>query len=203
MINNRLGWFIMELPSLAVFGYFFVFRSDLTNIVVFIPGILWLVHYIHRVLIFPLQIRTAKKQIPVLIVVMAIFFNLVNGSLNGYWFVHFAGNYVSSPLVNIRLVGFIINKYHDMILISLRPAKGDGYKIPTGGLFRYVSCPNFLGEIISWTGFAIAAFSYPALSFLVWTAVNLTTRALDHHRWYQREFPEYDRSRKAIIPFIL
>ena len=89
------------------------------------------------------------------------------------------------------------------ILIKLRPAKGNGYKIPYGGLFKYVSCPNFFGEIISWAGFALVAFNLPALSFLIWTLINLSTRALDHHRWYLKEFPEYDKDRKALIPYLL
>jgi 3-oxo-5-alpha-steroid 4-dehydrogenase 1 len=31
----------------------------------------------------------------------------------------------------------------------------------------------------------------------------LLPRALDHHRWYKRRFPEYPKERKAVIPFIL
>jgi 3-oxo-5-alpha-steroid 4-dehydrogenase 1 len=211
MINNRLGWFIMEFPALAIFGYYLGFKANLLNVLVLLPALLWGVHYIHRVLIFPLQIRTARKKIPGLIVLLAFIFNIINGFLNGYWYVHFAPDYSSGILINLRLIsgviiflsGFVINKYHDSILIKLRPATGDGYKIPYGGLFKYVSCPNFLGEIISWAGFALAAFNLPALTFLIWTLINLTTRALDHHRWYIREFPEYDKSRKALIPFLL
>jgi 3-oxo-5-alpha-steroid 4-dehydrogenase 1 len=211
MINNRFGWFLMEFPSLAIFGYYLFCKSNLLNVLVLIPALLWMLHYIHRVLIFPLQIRTARKRIPVIIVLLAFIFNIVNGFLNGYWFVQFATDYRSGALINLRLIagviiffsGFIINKYHDAILIKLRPASGDGYKIPYGGLFKYVSCPNFLGEIISWAGFALVAFNLPALSFLIWTLVNLITRALDHHRWYYKEFPEYDNERKALIPFLL
>jgi 3-oxo-5-alpha-steroid 4-dehydrogenase 1 len=211
MINNRLGWFIMEFPSLAIFGYYMFFKADLFNMLILIPALLWMLHYSHRVLIFPLQIRTARKKIPLLIVILAFIFNIVNGFLNGYWFVQFASDYSSGILVNFRLAlgtilffsGFIINKYHDAILIKLRPATGDGYKIPYGGLFKYVSCPNFFGEIISWAGYALVAFNLPALSFLVWTLINLSTRALDHHRWYLKEFPEYDKGRRALIPFLL
>jgi len=211
MINNRLGWFLMEFPSLAIFGYLVIFKANLLNVLILLPAFLWMLHYIHRVLIFPLQIRTARKKIPVLIVLLAFIFNIINGFLNGYWFVQFAPDYRSGVLINLRLIagviifisGFAINKYHDSILIKLRPTSGNGYKIPYGGLFKYVSCPNFLGEIISWSGFALVAFNLPALSFLVWTIVNLTTRALDHHRWYIKEFPEYDKERKALIPFLL
>jgi steroid 5-alpha reductase family enzyme len=174
-----------------------------------VPGLLWILHYIHRVFIFPLQIRTARKKIPILIVLLAFIFNIINGFLNGYWFVYFATEYRSGVLINLRLIvgvilfltGYVINKYHDLILINLRPASGNGYKIPYGGLFKYVSCPNFLGEIISWTGYVLVAFNLPALSFLIWTLVNLTTRALDHHKWYIKKFPEYPKERKAIFPF--
>lgn len=211
MINNRFGWFIMEFPSLAIFGYFLGFRANLLNVLILLPALLWMMHYIHRVLIFPLQIRTARKKIPALIVLLAFIFNIINGFLNGYWFVQFAPDYTSGVLVDLRLIsgviifftGFAINKYHDSILIELRPTKGNGYKIPYGGLFRYVSCPNFFGEIISWAGFALVAFNLPALSFLIWTLINLSTRALDHHRWYIKEFPDYDKDRKALIPFLL
>jgi 3-oxo-5-alpha-steroid 4-dehydrogenase 1 len=211
MINNRFGWFIMELPSLVVFGYYIIFKANLLNTLVLLPALLWGMHYIHRVLIFPLQIRTGRKKIPALIVLLAFIFNIINGFLNGYWYVHYAAEFSPGLLINIRLIagvalfitGFVINKYHDLILIKLRPATGDGYKIPFGGLFKYVSCPNFFGEIISWAGFALVAFNLPALSFLIWTVINLSTRALDHHRWYLKEFPEYDKNRKALIPFIL
>ena len=211
MINNRFGWFIMELPALVIFGYFLVFKADLLNVLILVPALLWGLHYIHRVLIFPLQIRTARKKIPIVIVVFAFIFNIINSSLNGYWFVHFATDYKPGVLIDLRLAagviifitGSVINKYHDLILIRLRPASGNGYKIPYGGLFKYVSCPNFLGEIISWSGFALLAFNLPALSFLIWTLINLSTRALDHHRWYMKEFPEYDKERNALIPYIL
>jgi 3-oxo-5-alpha-steroid 4-dehydrogenase 1 len=211
MINNRLGWFLMELPALVIFGYFLGFKANLFNILIMVPALLWGLHYIHRVLIFPLQIRTVRKKIPLIIVFFALIFNIMNGFLNGYWFVHFATEYRSDVLIDLRLIGgvvlfltgFVINKYHDFLLIRLRSSSGNGYKIPYGGLFKYVSCPNFLGEIISWAGFALVAFSLPALSFLIWTLINLTTRALDHHRWYIKEFPEYSKERKAIIPYLL
>ena len=210
MINNRFGWFFMEFPSLAIFGYYIFIKANLLNFLILIPALLWMLHYIHRVLIFPLQIRTARKKIPLLIVLLAFIFNIINGFLNGYWFVHFAPDYSSGVMINLRLIagviiffsGFAINKYHDAILIKLRPASGDGYKIPYGGLFKYVSCPNFFGEIISWAGYALVAFNLPALSFLIWTLINLSTRALDHHRWYIKEFPEYDRERRALLPFL-
>jgi steroid 5-alpha reductase family enzyme len=103
----------------------------------------------------------------------------------------------------VFLIGFIINQYHDYILINLRKGENTGYKIPYGGLFRFVSCPNFLGEIITWLGFFIVTQSLPALAFFVWTLVNLVPRALDHHKWYRSQFADYPAKRKAVIPFLV
>ena len=101
------------------------------------------------------------------------------------------------------LTGMVINIRSDNILLSLRKSSANGYAIPKGGLFRYVSCPNFLGEIIEWAGFALMTWSIAALAFSILTAVNLIPRALDHHKWYRDRFEDYPRLRKALIPSIL
>jgi hypothetical protein len=211
LMNNRMAWILMELPALAVFGYFLLYKHIPFNAVAWVAVMLWGLHYIHRVLIFPFQIRSVGKKMPVVIVMSGIFFNTVNGFLNGYWLGHFVNENPSGLFFSIRLVagiilflaGFVINKYHDRILIQLRDVPGKGYKIPFGGLFKYISCPNFLGEIISWLGFFVVTMGLPALSFLIWSIVNLTARALDHHKWYRHEFPEYPKERKAIFPYML
>ncbi|MGB0641280.1 MAG: 3-oxo-5-alpha-steroid 4-dehydrogenase, partial [Myxococcota bacterium] len=70
-------------------------------------------------------------------------------------------------------------------------------------LYRYVSCPNYLGEMVQWIGWAIAMNSLAGVSFAVWTVANLLPRALTHHRWYRDKFAEYPAERKAVIPFVL
>ena len=50
-----------------------------------------------------------------------------------------------------------INFKSDTILINLRKNNNDNYKIPFGGLFRYISCPNYFGEILLWIGITIIA----------------------------------------------
>ena len=211
MINNRLGWLIMELPALLVFLYFVKQTSNWFNFMLVIAVSLWSLHYIHRAIIFPFRLKTKGKKMPVVIVLSAILFNTVNGFINGYWLAHFAPEDKILLSNDTRMVvgalifsiGFIINQYHDQILINLRKDNKTGYQIPYGGLFKFVSCPNFLGEIITWTGFFVVTLSLPAMAFLIWTLVNLVPRALDHHKWYKTEFPEYPPKRKALFPFLL
>jgi len=211
MMGNKLGWVMQEAPSMIFLTIFFLLGTGIkTHAAWFFWG-LWVLHYINRSIIFPLRTRTNNKQIPVLIVASAIFFNLVNGFVNGTFLGNFAGGYTddyfTSPRFIIGLLVFItgafINNQSDTILINLRKPGETGYKLPQGGLFGLVSCPNMFGEIVEWLGFAIMVGSLPAWSFALWTAVNLIPRAIDHHKWYLEKFIDYPKARKAVIPFLV
>ena len=211
MIPNRLGWMIMELPALIMFIVFFLVGHNPVNLVTLIFFLLYTIHYSNRAIIFPLRTHTSKKFMPLIIAIFAIFFNLINGFINGYYFGTVSGGYGIEWLYDIRfiaggflfLLGMAINLKSDNVLLALRHSAKNEYSIPTGGLFNYISCPNFFGEILEWTGFAIMTWSPAALAFAVWTIVNLVPRALDHHRWYWEKFPDYPAERKAVIPFIV
>jgi len=95
-----------------------------------------------------------------------------------------------------------MNMMSDEILRNLRKPGETGYKIPKGGMFRYVSGANFLGEIIEWSGFALATASFEASAFAIFTFCNLAPRAYHHHLWYQNEFKDKYPRRKALIPFV-
>jgi 3-oxo-5-alpha-steroid 4-dehydrogenase 1 len=210
-ISNREGWILMEVPALLIFLYLIASGKADKNAVVWIIVSLFTIHYANRSLIYPFRINTQGKRMPLLIVIMAIFFNTVNGYINGYYLGTLQHQYSYSWFTDPRFIvgimlffaGMIINISADEILIHLRKSKTNGYQIPYGNLFNKISCPNFFGEIIEWFGFAILCWSLPALSFLVWTVCNLVPRALDHHRWYKRQFADYPLHRKAIFPYLL
>lgn len=98
--------------------------------------------------------------------------------------------------------GLTINWQADSILRNLRKPGETGYKIPYGGMFNYVSGANFCGEIIEWTGFAIAGWNLPAFAFALFTFCNIGPRGAQHHQYYQQKFKDYPTNRKAVIPFI-
>jgi hypothetical protein len=210
-IPNRVGWVIMEFPSLLVFILFFLLGPNPIQPVTWIFFALYVSHYLNRSVIYPLRTRTAGKQMPLVVAVMAVGFNLVNGFTNGYYFSAFSRVYDLEWLTGARFIvgaiffagGVFLNWWSDQILLDLRKGGKKGYFIPRRGLFRWVSCPNFTGEILEWTGFAMMTWSPAALAFALWTFFNLVPRALDHHKWYRSTFPEYPPERKALIPFIL
>jgi len=210
-INNKLGWMIMELPSLAIMVYFLLWGSRSMTSFAWILFALWIFHYLNRTFIYPLRIKPTPKKIPLLIVGSAIFFNVVNAGLNGYYLAELAPmesyseKWLSSPYFIIGIIlfitGMVINWKSDNILIHLRSKGETGYKIPKGFLFNYISSPNLFGEIIEWCGFALMAWNLPALTFMVWTFANLVPRAKNHHDWYHRNFPDYPKERKIVFPF--
>jgi 3-oxo-5-alpha-steroid 4-dehydrogenase 1 len=210
-IPNRLSWIIMELPAMLVIPFFFFFSPVEQSKINYFFLALWLLHYVHRTLLFPFRIHTKGKKMPLSVVGMALFFNLVNGGINGYYLAILQPSYPASWLHDPRLIvgvllflsGMLLNVSSDQALINLRKNSETGYAIPQAWMFRRISCPNFFGEIVEWTGFALLTWSLPALAFLVWTIVNLLPRALDHHRWYHSHFSDYPPERKALIPFLL
>lgn len=207
-ISPRLGWVLMESPAVIVFGFLFIIGEAPRTIPVMVFLFLWQAHYIHRAFIYPFMISDGRKIMPLIIVLMAFVFNLGNVYINGRYLFSLSGGYpeswISSPqmLVGSALFtsGFVTNRWSDRTLQNLRKPGETGYKIPYGGLYRWVSCPNYLGEILEWTGWAILTWSLPGLAFALWTFANLAPRALAHHSWYQQHFTDYPKERKALIP---
>jgi len=209
MISNRLAWLLMELTVMVVFAVWIPFRQFTWHTPATVMIVLFFIHYLHRSLVYPLMIRTKGKKMPLVIMLSAVLFNTVNGSLLGCWFgrfAHYSDNWYSSAKFITGTIlfigGMILNWTSDYHLIHLRRKGETGYKIPQSGLFKWVASPNLLGEIIEWGGFALLTWSLPALAFFVWTCANLIPRAVANRRWYQKEFPEYPSERKRLIPYL-
>lgn len=209
-ISNRLAWILMEVPVLIVLLYFVFSAADKQTMVTWSMIGLFCLHYFNRTFIFPFRLHTKGKSMPILIVLSAVFFNLMNGFSLGYYFSHFA-DYSNDWFLDIRFilgvvlffVGLVINWRADTILIHLRKPNETHYVIPESTLFKRVSCPNLSGELLEWLGFAILCWNLPALTFFIWTAANLIPRAMSHHRWYKEKFVSYPPERKAIIPYLV
>jgi 3-oxo-5-alpha-steroid 4-dehydrogenase 1 len=209
-IGNRAGWIIMESTAPLVLAACFVIGPHRASAPELAFLLMWEAHYIHRAYIYPLQRRQGSEYIPLLVVGLGFIFNAVNGYINGRYLFDLSGGYPDKWLFDPRfvlgaclfLLGFIINRNSDLILSELRQPGDTGYKIARSGFYRWVSCPNYLGEIIIWSGWALATWSVAGLSFAIWTAANLIPRARSHHHWNQRHLPGYPPNRKALIPGI-
>ena len=209
-INDKLGWFLMEIPTVIVYFIYYIIGDRNIGLISLIFLFFWMLHYCQRTFIFPLLIR-GKRTMPLTIIILGITFNGTNTYLQARWLYHFSPGYapewVFNPLfiigILIFFIGFVINLHSDYIVRNLRKPGETDYKIPYGGMFKYVSSPSYFGEITEWVGWAIMTWSVPGLIFAVWTFANLAPRARSNHLWYIKTFPDYPRNRKALIPFIL
>ena len=208
-LSNRLGWTIMESPAAIAFAVVYALGRHAGEAVPLALGALWLAHYLHRAFIFPFRMKSAAKPMPLSVAAMAIVFNVINAYLNARWISHL-GSYSTSWFTDPRFLvgsaaffaGMAINIQSDNILFSLRRPGESGYKIPSGGAYKLVSAPNYLGELIEWAAWAVASWSLAGLSFFVFTFANLVPRALANHRWYRETFAEYPKERRAVIPWL-
>ncbi len=207
-ISSRAGWIIMESTAPLIMAACFALGWRQLSAAGIAFFTLWEAHYLHRAYIYPLQRKGSDKAMPLLVVSLGFIFNSVNGYLNGRYLFHFSGGYPQQWLTDPRFIlgsllfvcGFVINRQSDWILAGLRKAGERDYKIANRGLFRWISCPNYLGEIIIWSGWAIATWSMAGLSFAFWTAANLVPRARSHHLWDRRHLAGYPAERKALVP---
>jgi len=209
-VPPRWGWLLMEAPAaivILVFALPPLLRAGYAQGWLLLG--LWELHYLQRAFVYPFRLRSTRPM-PIVVVLMGLFFNGVNGWLNGRGLTLFGPELgrvaITHPRVIVGtllfLVGLAINWDADRRLHAMPRDADGGYTIPRGGLFELVTSPNYLGELIEWAAFAIACGSLAALSFFVWTVANLAPRAHAHHAWYKRTFADYPRERRALVPFV-
>ena len=209
-INGRLGWIIMEAPAPLIFAALFITDIGIATIVQVVFLTMWLTHYLDRSFVYPLKLRISSKPLPLIVLIAGFVFNIVNAYLNSKYIAVNTLKYSEIWLHDARFIagfiifvlGFIVNRHSDYILYRIRSKLQQEYSIPQGGLYRWVSCPNYLGEIVIWIGWAISTWSPVAAAFSVWTVANLVPRARSHHLWYQMNFRDFPSERRAIIPWV-
>ncbi|KAK6183052.1 hypothetical protein SNE40_010604 [Patella caerulea] len=209
-VNPKFAWVVQEMPSfiIPIYVLFFTDCPKIRSTPNLILSTLFLLHYFQRSFIFPFLIKGGKPT-PFITFLMAVMFCGVNGYLQVgdlAKYEEYGLNWLSPRFccgLILFFIGMFINIQSDGILRNLRKPGETGYKIPKGGMFDYVSGANFLGEIVEWSGFALAAWSLPSFVFAFFTCCNIGPRAIHHHRWYKKKFEDYPRDRKALIPFIL
>ena len=212
-INNRIGWILMEAPVFFAMLAIWLTSPRRDNPALIVIVSLFLIHYFQRSFIFPLLLK-GKNRMPLVIIITGVIFNLINAYLIGGWLFHIAPDdfYTTAWLYNplfilgslIFIAGMAINLNSDHIIRTLRKPGDTRHYIPRGGMFRFVTSANYLGEITEWTGYAILSCNPGAFVFVLWTFANLAPRARATHRRYLAEFGDQYAmlNRKYILPFI-
>jgi very-long-chain enoyl-CoA reductase len=228
-LGPQIGWttvFLSEyLGPLAMYALFyarpwFIYGEEARNAkmhwVVHLAMGCYCTHYVKRVLETIFVHRFSHATMPI----MNLFKNC-----SYYWgFSAWISYYVNHPLytppsygdrqiwgafaawVVFELGNFSIH----WALRNLRPPGTKERRIPYPAasnpltfLFKYVSCPNYTYEVYGWIAFTIMTQSLPAGLFALAGLYQMTVWALGKHRNYKKEFSNYPRGRRAILPFII
>lgn len=208
-LPSWLAWLVMEAPAPIAFALAYVRGANAGEPLPLLFAAAFLGHYLQRAFLQPLRMHGNGKRTPLLSASIAAAVNVLNGSIQALA-VSQVHDYGTAWLVDPRfgigavvfVAGAVLNRRSDAILRGLRKPGERGYRIPTGGPYRWVSCPNYLGEIIQWGGWALATASGAGLAFFALTIANLAPRARANHRWYRERFDDYPRERRALIPFV-
>lgn len=141
-----------------------------------------------------------------------------------YWlFAAFIAYYNNHPLytepsfgaiqISLGFISFVLSQIGNLSIHlafkNMRPAGTKERKIPMPDsnpftlLFRLVSCPNYTYEISAWFSYSLMTQSLPALFFTLAGFYQMTIWAIGKHKAYKKEFSNYPKSRRAIVPFLL
>jgi len=205
-MDAKLAWVVQESPMIfwAVWGYMNAKKECYSSRANLILWCFLLVHYLQRTFIFPLLMK-GSKQTTVYVMLCALAYCTWNGHLQNTWLMRahvYEDTWVYDPRfllgISAAITGMGINLHSDHILRNLRKPGEKGYKIPRGGMFEYVSGANFFGEILEWTGFAVATWSLAGAAFAVFTFSNIGPRGHHHHQWYLEKFDDYPKNRRYV-----
>ncbi|MBI5489364.1 MAG: DUF1295 domain-containing protein [Deltaproteobacteria bacterium] len=207
-LPSWLAWMLMELPQPVGLGLWFALGDRQGNTVALVLLAMWMFHYAYRTLIYPFVPRSSTMSFSV--VALGFLLNSGFSYLIGRWIFHYGPVRGVEWLWDARFLGgavcffggFALSVSSDLILRGLRQPGEKGYKIPKGGGFRFVTSPNYLGELLEWTGWTLVTWSLGSATLLAVSAANLIPRARRNHRWYHERFPEYPPERKALVPFV-
>lgn len=212
-VDNRLGWVLMESPVFLAMLLLWLFSERRADPVRLAFLLIFELHYFQRSFIFPLLIK-GRSKMPLSIIAMGVLFNTLNALMQGGWIFYISPveMYPLSWFADPRFIcgtllfasGMFVNIQSDNIIRHLRKPGDNRHHLPTGGMFRYVTSANYLGELMEWTGFAILTWSWSGAVFALWTFANLCPRAARIYERYKAEFGDKLDTRKVkrLIPFI-
>lgn len=225
-LGPQIGWatvFLAEYAGplviyLLIYQRPWIFYGDAGNessvhLTAHIAAACWTFHYGKRLYETVFVHRFSHATMP--------FFNLFK-NCSYYWlftaYVAYHVNhpqFTSPPLIQVLvgLGGFLLSEIGNfsihVALRDLRPPGSKERKIPyptdnpLTKLFNLVSCPNYTYEFFSWFFFTVMTQCLPAGLFAAAGLYQMSVWAIGKHKNYKKEFPDYPKNRKAILPFIL
>ncbi|XP_039746344.1 polyprenol reductase [Pararge aegeria] len=115
---------------------------------------------------------------------------------------------LSIPVTIIFLWAWYEQYKSNVVLANLRKDQKsrmvvtEKHCVPRGRLFKYVSSPHRLCEVIMYVMLLILVPTRTFFCIFLWVICNQVQTALHAHEWYKKTFMDYPTDRNAIIPQI-
>ncbi|KAJ7350968.1 hypothetical protein OS493_037502 [Desmophyllum pertusum] len=212
VINARFGWTMCYGIPATVYIVLWYLSGMPQSTFHLVTLITYLGHFVKRVL-EALFLHKYSKKISILPATEIAMFYSLGSVVQHYW----CNLYTQGPLADklssnhiaftvgimLYITGELINLYHHVILANLRPAgTSSGYVIPQAGLFPYIVCPHYFGELIAWYGMAVAG--QHLCVYLAWLSMlcYLSGRSHQTQVWYQKKIENFPKDRRNLFPGI-
>lgn len=82
----------------------------------------------------------------------------------------------------------LLNLYSHILLRNLRADGSKGYKIPRGFGFNFVTCANYMWEILGWLFFNVATQTLTGYIFMAVGALQMAVWAKAKHQRLKKTF---------------
>ncbi|KAE8448840.1 hypothetical protein EG329_008842 [Mollisiaceae sp. DMI_Dod_QoI] len=108
-------------------------------------------------------------------------------------------NYINAVGLVLYIFGELSNLYTHKILSNLRSPGGTERGIPQGYGFGLVTCPNYLFELIAWTGITLVTKSFSTVVFDVVAWAQMHQWAIKKEKALRAEFPDKYKKKKYVL----
>jgi 3-oxo-5-alpha-steroid 4-dehydrogenase len=204
-VNSRAGWALTYATPVFVYIALWVEGgSPRTPYHLAVFGA-FLFHFVRR--IFEVSfVNSYSRPTPLRALVLIAFLYGGVAASCAFFQVRTFGQPTSQPIFILGVLTFafgeVLNGYHHWLLARLRPLGVRVYTVPSRGLFGWVACPHYLGEILSFVGYAMMSNVLPVWGIPVVASAYLSARAHSTLNWYRREMPlQIPSGWRRLIPF--
>jgi very-long-chain enoyl-CoA reductase len=158
--------------------------------------------YVHRFSLTTMPFRNIFKN--------SAHYWILSGVNMAYW-IYAPDSYatISTPTtayldiagVVLYVFGELSNLHTHVTLSKLRSRGGTERGIPKGYGFNLVTCPNYLFEMISWTGVLLVSRSLSTALFMAFAWAQMHQWAIKKEKALRAEFPDtYKKKKYVLVP---
>lgn len=209
-VPSRLGMFLLYFPAVLLFPLVVALSEGEPTTWHLVCAALVSAHFGKRCLEALFVHKYSGVMNGVSVVMICGLYSILSGLLGWVAVTDVPATLVNSPEFTplwipglaVWALGMAINAYHHILLANLRKPGETGYKVPEGGLFPWVACPHYLGELVAWWGFSLVFHHVAAFVVSLTMTFYLAGRAHNTLKWYRSKDLELPTGWKRLVPFV-